>query len=658
MGIVLFLLYLLLCLGVYSIFLVLFKNRYTTYYQIDDIIDTNDETYAVYAPENRWKDYIKEYTVYINDEYRFLKIELTDKVEYININVICYSQKKIKRIVNFLNEIDVKQENYIIKLPDNCDEIKLNVVEVNGEAFYEDKNIKHNVLWRSIVSSIILAVSASVLLFIFRLTYFGFQNDFFDWNHLYNLLYYEPWTYVAGAIFIVVLSVSLFLILYLSNSIKHKKAKFNKVKRLKIEKILKTKFKSKKHKNYVTNILQLRPKKKWKFKKGEAQVVGYDEEDNVILDKKYFFSKKCKKIYLSSYQNLKRVEVKFLAVDFKKIYFKNGTFRKKLTKKGVTCGFLRLEGIKRTRTLFIVSIILLNTFSIYKYYEFSSINSDLSNFKFEYTDSSESELTITKYEGKNRVVSVPKEFNGSPIVSVSEGAFATNLYINEVYFNGPIELKPDSFRNCLNITKVDFSYVSRIGAHSFGGSRIRELIVDHEMTIEQGAFAKNKFFRKIIIQDSGCNILSGAFDQTNTRYLEVHQGSNNLEVGFFGTGTVESGYIFDKFPISRNNYTSYVNSSKIKVENDCVHDNTSFFLDNGKIVDKKSYKIDHVIYEATCRSYGRNSVICNYCGATYEVYSNFNPNNHTYGQDGRCTGCGALDPSYVPPEEEEEGGEL
>ena len=357
MGIVLFLLYLLLCLGVYSIFLVLFKNRYTTYYQIDDIIDTNDESYAVYAPENRWKDYIKEYTVYINDEYRFLKIELTDKVEYININVICYSQKKIKRIVNFLNEIDVKQENYIIKLPDNCDEIKLNVVEVNGEAFYEDKNIKHNVLWRSIVSSIILAVSASVLLFIFRLTYFGFQNDFFDWDHLYNLLYYEPWTYVAGALFIVVLSVSLFLILYLSNSIKHKKAKFNKVKRLKIEKILKTKFKIKKHKNYVTNILQLRPKKKWKFKKGEAQVVGYDEEDNVILDKKYFFSKKRKKIYLSSYQNLKRVEVKFLAADFKKIYFKNGTFRKKLTKKGVTCGFLRLEGIKRTRTLFIVSII-------------------------------------------------------------------------------------------------------------------------------------------------------------------------------------------------------------------------------------------------------------------------------------------------------------
>ena len=119
----------------------LFKNRYTTYYQTDDIIDTNDETYAVYTPENRWKDYIKEYTVYINDEYRFLKIELTEKVEYINVNILCYRNKKIKRIISFLNEIDVKQDNYVIKLPDNCDEIKLNVVEVNGESYFEDSNI-------------------------------------------------------------------------------------------------------------------------------------------------------------------------------------------------------------------------------------------------------------------------------------------------------------------------------------------------------------------------------------------------------------------------------------------------------------------------------------------------------------------------------------
>ena len=77
MGIVLFLLYLFLCLGAYSLFLILFKNRYTTYYQLDDIIDTNDETYAVYLPENRWKEYVKDYTVYINDEYRFRIFEMT-----------------------------------------------------------------------------------------------------------------------------------------------------------------------------------------------------------------------------------------------------------------------------------------------------------------------------------------------------------------------------------------------------------------------------------------------------------------------------------------------------------------------------------------------------------------------------------------------------
>ena len=260
MGIVLFLLYLFLCLGAYSLFLILFKNRYTTYYQLDDIIDTNDETYAVYLPENRWKEYIKDYTVYINDEYRFLKFELTDKVQYININIICYRDKKIKRIISFLNEIDVKQEHFIIKLPDNCDEIKLNVVEVNGNPYFEDSNIKCDVLWRSIVSSLILGFSAVLMLFIFRLAAMGFENSYFNWNHIYELFFYEPWTYIAGICFALILAVSLFLILYLSNNLKFKKARFNKIKKLKIDKVLKTvdlfKEKDKKFKNFSLGMKQ------------------------------------------------------------------------------------------------------------------------------------------------------------------------------------------------------------------------------------------------------------------------------------------------------------------------------------------------------------------------------------------------------------------
>ena len=468
MGIVLFLLYLVLCIGAYAVFLMLFKNRYTTYYQTDDIIDTNDETYAVYTPANRWKDYIKEYTVYINDEYRFLKIELTEKVEYININILCYRNKKIKRIISFLNEIDVKQDNYVIKLPDNCDEIKLNVVEVNGESYFEDSNIKRDVLWQSIVSSILLGISASVLLFVFRLGTIGFENEFFNRSHLYQVLYYEPWVYVAGAIFIVLLSVSLFLVLFASNSVKRKKAKFNKVKKLNINKVLKTKFKIIKHKNYESYYVKLKPKRKRKFKKGEAIISCFDENGKKLGEKSVLFTKKRRKIWITNFKGIRSIKVDFSGADFKKIYYKNGTFRRKITKKGVSCNFLRLDGIKRTRTIFITSILLLSSFSIYKYYEFSSVNSDLSNFKFEYTDSSKLQMTITEYTGKNRIVVIPKEFNDCPIVSVSEGAFSANLHISEVYFTAPIEIKPAAFQNCLNIKKVDFSYVTRIGSHAFG----------------------------------------------------------------------------------------------------------------------------------------------------------------------------------------------
>lgn len=63
-------------------------------------------------------------------------------------------------------------------------------------------------------------------------------------------------------------------------------------------------------------------------------------------------------------------------------------------------------------------------------------------------------MTITEYTGKNRIVVIPKEFNDCPIVSVSEGAFAANLHINEVYFTSPIEIKPAAFQNCLNIKKL------------------------------------------------------------------------------------------------------------------------------------------------------------------------------------------------------------
>ena len=86
-----------------------------------------------------------------------------------------------------------------------------------------------------------------------------------------------------------------------------------------------------------------------------------------------------------------------------------------------------------------------------------------------------------------------------------------------------------------------------------------------------------------------------------------------------------------------------------------MHDNTSFFLRNGRIVDTKSYRFDAVITPATCKDYGINSVICNYCGGTYQVYSERDPNGHNYGEDGHCTHCGKLDPSYVPPEDVEEG---
>ena len=653
MAIVLFICYLFLCVAVFGLFLYIFKNRYTNYYKIDEVIDSDDETYTIFLPEERWREYVKEYVVYSNDDDRFLKLELTDKIEYIDINIVCYKDKKIKKIISFLNEVDVKKDHFLIKLPDNIDEVKLNVVEVNGNTFPQESLVNQKVLVPAIVSSLLLGISATLLLYIFRLLTINLVNSYFDWEYIYAKLWYEPYIYLIVACTTAVISLLIFLCLFIPNSIKINRAKFNKIKKLNISKLLKFRLKIVKKKDFNLCYLLLKKKRKYKFKEGRVVVSCFDENDNHLGDVETGIYKNRRKYYLK-FKNISRVETKVIFASFKKYYYKNGVFRKKLEKKGVVCGFLRLNGVKKAKNVFLVSVILISAFGIYKYYQFSQINSDLSKFKFEYSDSSESSYTIAKYDGTASKVVIPRTFNDLPIVRISEGAFSENLYIDEVYFTGEIDIDRYAFSNCFNLKKVDLTNVDTVGYHAFSASRIREVIIDNDITISEGAFYNNSFLRKVILKEgANASILNGAFAATEIDYLEVHAEGNDVQYGAFSGAKVGKGYIYRGGGITENNYTSFVSpSDSVKFENDCVHDNHSFIVQNGFIKDEKSFKVYSVIQKATCVSTGVNDVICNYCGKHYQSGSPVDKvNGHEY-LDGECIHCGKADPNYVPPVEE------
>ena len=362
----------------------IFRNRFKDYDKHDEIVDTDGETYIVYKPEERWKSFIKEYAVYINDDSKFLKISLSPIVEYINVEIVCYRGNKIFKIISFLNEINRKQDQYMLKLPDSTEEVKLNVREVNGARYSDLDLLKRDVLWRSIVSSIILASISSLILFIFRLSTIQFINEYFDWNYVYQVLFYEPWIYLYLVLAIIVFGLILFAILYIPNCLKYRRAQFNRTKNLRIDKVLRFKVKHTSKGTFNNYTIKLKKKRKMHLLDAMCLVTCKDENDELIKEYKLHIKKRGTRFRISGVNKYTKlnVEVDVLTADFKKYYY-NGEFRRKVTKKGVSCKFLTLRGFEKATTLFGVAVLAISAFSIYKYLDLRNVNVSLQNYEFD-----------------------------------------------------------------------------------------------------------------------------------------------------------------------------------------------------------------------------------------------------------------------------------
>lgn len=669
MGIIVLLTYFLACIGAFVALHFLLKPKYIDSYRQDEILDTDNSTFSVYKPEERWKDYINEYIVYVNGEYKFVKITLTDKVQYINIQVVCYRNGKVYKIINLLNEIDKKQDEYLLKIPDGAEEVKVNVREVNGIPFFSDEAIDSKVFVRSIIASAIMGLASVLLYFLFRVATLDLQNDHYDWNQVYKVFFDEPWGYAVAAAFFLLVSFLMFISLFLPNSVKYKKARYNKLKKRNPKKAIKLVLKKKKRKKVIYYRVVYNANKKMKLKEANIALSCFDKDNNVVLEKEIKLGKKSHLVFhLGSKVQIDHIDYVIKTANFKKYYCNNNVFRKKLTKKGISCDFLTLKGLKAARAIFIVAILACSSYTIYRYVGIRNIDQDLQNFVFEKTTLSGRETyVVTKYKGKARKVLIPKSFNDIPVSAVGAQAFNGNLKLQEIYFSDEIRIEANAFSYCEELRKVDFDNVTYVGASAFYSSKLKEITLNHEMEIQRNAFSDLMYLDKVIVEDANIRFGSMPFSGSSTDYLEFHQGTNRFSSDVLSGMGIAKGYIFRDGLLAptytANNYSTYLGSSAefVKVEDDCVHTNHSFILRNGRITENKSFKVKQVLQESTCVTVGLQLVICDYCGQDYQTGIALDPNNHDFGPNNEypyCIDCGVENPDYVEPGEEENSAEV
>lgn len=642
MSYILLLVYFLLCGVSFIAYRILYKNRYFPYYELDKTEETDDETYAIYEVEERFKKYIDNYSIYTKNENKFFRVQLTDKVEYINFNLICFKNKKIYKICNVLHELRDTKENYTIRLPENCEGVKLLINEANGEVFENKPLIKTDLLWRAILSSIIIGIPTFLLIYVLRLIFIPSTNEFFEWDSIYQYLFFEPWNYFIAISLTVFVSAIFFVILYFPNLAKLKKAKFNAVLKYKINRIIKIKDTTP-YKD-SPQFIRFKIKKRKKFKRAKLLVTIFNIDNEIIEEKEVIINKKRKKVAIEAKGQPARFNVKVVSAEFKKMFYEFEKFRRKQTKNGISSNFKALKGLVPVTFIFCIAIGLTTGYTFFEFNKIYQINNNLKHFEF---DDEGSTFAITDYSGENTVIAIPTTYLGKKVRAVGNGAFYLNTYIEELIIPSGIEIGSSAFANCKWLKKVEFSPDTIIGNNAFSGSHIRHLDLSANQVIGNGAFINNSYLKSVKL---GGSITLGnfAFQDTNIDYLEVFPSDFNLDKSVFYKSFVKEGYIYKG---NGSSFTSFdvpgifASGSNVKVEMDCVHDKNSFAYINGKMIKSYSYTDYQIILESTCISRGTKEVVCNYCGAHYYVSTKIQPNKHTF-VDGVCIHCNLVDPNY------------
>ncbi|MDR0983711.1 MAG: leucine-rich repeat protein [Ruminococcus sp.] len=163
---------------------------------------------------------------------------------------------------------------------------------------------------------------------------------------------------------------------------------------------------------------------------------------------------------------------------------------------------------------------------------------------FEYTVTSDGEVTITGYTGVGGNLILPSEIEDLPVTAIGAGAFADCTVLDSIIIRADVEVIGDNaFENCTNLTYVDMSNrVTKIGNSAFKGcSNLTEVDLSDDLTeIGEQAFA-------------GCNLMGKVTVPSGVKTVpnEIFAGNKYLEEIVFEEGVENIGVVISSSNIER-----------------------------------------------------------------------------------------------------------
>ena len=125
--------------------------------------------------------------------------------------------------------------------------------------------------------------------------------------------------------------------------------------------------------------------------------------------------------------------------------------------------------------------------------------------EYEYVDDKYSEggIELTKYNGTDTTVTIPKQIDGMNVTSIGESAFEENENITSVTIpNTVTDIKDNAFARCtnlLNVTFEDNSQIDGIWDEVFSETAIQEFTVPENCRYVMSAFTFCNDITKVII---------------------------------------------------------------------------------------------------------------------------------------------------------------
>ncbi len=635
--------------------ILLLKNKYIKEFEEDNLISSDEEKYAFFDVDEKYKNYLISYKIIKNENDRFLTLKLKRGVNYLDLNLTCFKNQKVLKIINVKDTFYSYKEDYIIKLPLDATSFKIDLLQANEEIFDETKDVKKS-LWKYFLSSFLLSIGSIIPLTLISFIVFSYNPiDFYDsWENVINAIFYEPFFYILASILFVLLFIAILLFLILFNKKKVFKYKENdkkadlEAKDLDIYDYFKYKVKVKKDRLEKCEYFEISFVKNLnKFLDGDILIKAYDQNSEPLISFPFHIDKRNKKINIKKDERIKELKVSYQNLYFKDFKYVNKEviYNEYLNKEGVKGNTIHTKGVVPSiisfALIFVISLSFLfsssQTLDIYRnidsYLDYEFVDEE-DESKGVYISSS-STINIEK-------VYIPKTIDGYNVIGIGEEAFKDNKTIKEVYFSSPLVILKSAFENCTSLEYVDLNDCSKIGTRAFYNTNLKNIEISiNNKEISTYAFSKIPHIENLIIDGKETEFSSSVFSGSYI-YNDFLILSEPKYFGHYTFSTIGyySCFIYEYERINKTNFSSsyLFNKDSTYFLSECVHDAYSFIIENEKrITEIDSELIDSI--EGTCMEAGYDEYLCHRCNKTYQISTGFNFDNHHF-VDGRCEWCG------------------